>query len=93
MVARGRPSRVSGDRTAKGRARRAEARYGPSISNCTSTISILPAQVPGALGTTATRPGEERDGGQGQNRTADTRIFSPLLYQLSYLAPVGRWRI
>ena len=26
-------------------------------------------------------------GGQGQNRTADTRIFSPLLYQLSYLAP------
>jgi hypothetical protein len=27
-----------------------------------------------------------RSGGQGQNRTADTRIFSPLLYQLSYLA-------
>ena len=25
------------------------------------------------------------DGAQGQNRTADTRIFSPLLYQLSYL--------
>jgi hypothetical protein len=25
-------------------------------------------------------------GGQGQGRTADTRIFSPLLYQLSYLA-------
>ena len=24
--------------------------------------------------------------GQGQNRTADTRIFSPLLYRLSYLA-------
>ncbi len=24
-------------------------------------------------------------GGQGQNRTADTRIFSPLLYRLSYL--------
>src|SRR6185312_14487621 len=23
--------------------------------------------------------------GQGRNRTADTRIFSPLLYQLSYL--------
>ena len=44
--------------------------------------------------------------GQGQNRTADTRIFSPLLYQLSYLAgginvngdgawknphPIGQW--
>ena len=26
------------------------------------------------------------DGGQGRNRTTDTRIFSPLLYQLSYLA-------
>ena len=25
-------------------------------------------------------------GGQGRNRTADTRIFNPLLYQLSYLA-------
>ena len=28
----------------------------------------------------------ERNGGQGRNRTTDTRIFSPLLYQLSYLA-------
>ncbi len=28
------------------------------------------------------------DGGQGRNRTNDTRIFSPLLYQLSYLAMV-----
>ena len=27
-------------------------------------------------------------GGQGRNRTIDTRIFSPLLYQLSYLAAV-----
>ena len=27
-----------------------------------------------------------RYGGQGRNRTADTRIFSPLLYLLSYLA-------
>src|SRR5919106_4347797 len=27
-----------------------------------------------------------RECGQGQNRTADTRIFSPLLYRLSYLA-------
>jgi hypothetical protein len=30
------------------------------------------------------------NGGQGQNRTADTGIFSPLLYQLSYLAFGGR---
>ena len=28
----------------------------------------------------------EKNGGQGRNRTTDTRIFSPLLYQLSYLA-------
>jgi hypothetical protein len=25
------------------------------------------------------------NGAQGQNRTADTRIFNPLLYRLSYL--------
>ena len=29
------------------------------------------------------------NGGQGRNRTIDTRIFSPLLYQLSYLAAGG----
>ncbi len=29
---------------------------------------------------------EVSDGGAGRNRTADTRIFSPLLYQLSYRA-------
>src|SRR6185437_9708596 len=35
-------------------------------------------------------PKRNRDGGQGRNRTTDTRIFSPLLYQLSYLAtPAG----
>jgi hypothetical protein len=29
-------------------------------------------------------------GAQGRNRTSDTRIFSPLLYQLSYLGlPAG----
>ncbi|MFM2120655.1 MAG: hypothetical protein RL722_2123 [Pseudomonadota bacterium] len=28
-------------------------------------------------------------GGQGRNRTTDTRIFNPLLYQLSYLALRG----
>ena len=31
--------------------------------------------------------GPRNSGGQGRNRTTDTRIFSPLLYQLSYLAP------
>ena len=32
---------------------------------------------------------KEVSGGQGRNRTNDTRIFSPLLYQLSYLAAEG----
>ena len=31
-------------------------------------------------------PKEIKRGGQTRNRTEDTRIFSPLLYQLSYLA-------
>jgi hypothetical protein len=29
-------------------------------------------------------------GGLGRNRTTDTRIFNPLLYQLSYQAFEGR---
>lgn len=29
---------------------------------------------------------EKKDGGLGRNRTNDTRIFNPLLYQLSYRA-------
>ena len=29
-------------------------------------------------------------GGQTQNRTGDTRIFSPLLYRLSYLASLEK---
>jgi len=28
--------------------------------------------------------GARKKGGAGRNRTADTRIFSPLLYRLSY---------
>jgi hypothetical protein len=30
--------------------------------------------------------GRVKKSGQGRNRTGDTRIFSPLLYQLSYLS-------
>jgi hypothetical protein len=29
------------------------------------------------------------NGGEGQNRTVDTTIFSRMLYQLSYLATAG----
>ena len=32
------------------------------------------------------------DGAQGRNRTTDTRIFNPLLYQLSYLGVRSRFR-
>lgn len=35
------------------------------------------------------RGGVSESGGQGRNRTADTGIFNPLLYQLSYLAAPG----
>ena len=31
-------------------------------------------------------------GGLGRNRTTDTRIFNPLLYQLSYLGTVSKGR-
>ena len=48
--------------------------------------------MPRALGRNATTPWQGGDsqgvsGAQGQNRTADTGIFSPLLYRLSYLGP------
>ena len=42
------------------------------------------------------RPGSlramSRDGAEGQDRTGDTGIFSPVLYQLSYLGPLVRPR-
>ena len=33
----------------------------------------------------------QKNGGKDQDRTGDTRIFSPLLYQLSYPATLGSW--
>ena len=32
-------------------------------------------------------------GAQGRNRTTDTRIFNPLLYQLSYLGKRGAYSV
>ncbi len=32
-------------------------------------------------------------GAQGRNRTTDTRIFNPLLYQLSYLGNKGDYSV
>ena len=43
-------------------------------------------QAPHRVHGVVTRWVSGKGGGQGQNRTADTEIFSPLLYQLSYLA-------
>ena len=37
------------------------------------------------------RVGTSMNGGQGRNRTTDTRIFNPLLYQLSYLAKTAEY--
>ncbi len=31
----------------------------------------------------------QKSGAQSRNRTSDTRIFNPLLYQLSYLGTFG----
>jgi Phage integrase family len=48
-------------------------------------------QNPGLLGHMTHIPSKQSRGtssAQGRNRTSDTRIFSPLLYQLSYL---GKW--
>jgi hypothetical protein len=41
-----------------------------------------------------TKSSDFRDlsGAQSRNRTSDTRIFNPLLYQLSYLGTVSKGR-
>ena len=43
----------------------------------------------GELGRLRFQESSKTGNGQGRNRTGDTRIFSPLLYQLSYLAVGG----
>ena len=43
----------------------------------------------GMLDVNAASGGEVRNGAEGQNRTADTTIFSRMLYQLSYLGTGG----
>src|SRR5882762_23346 len=54
-----------------------EAQTAPNISKLTGYFTV---------GVGSGRLTNCFDGGQGRNRTTDTRIFSPLLYQLSYLA-------
>ena len=55
-------------------------------NNLTATAVRLVTLGKAFVNLTKRRTGE--NGGRGQNRTADTRIFSPLLYQLSYPARV-----
>jgi hypothetical protein len=52
-------------------------------------ISSPGTRIAPLLSTIFEKREEGHDGAQGQSRTAYTRIFSPLLYQLSYLG-VGR---
>jgi hypothetical protein len=63
----------------------------PVLGLSTDSPGLYRAEFAGNYGVFVTPQdavGHERlvDGGQGRNRTTDTRIFSPLLYQLSYLA-------
>ena len=62
----------------------AAARSKPIRRMCNPSL----AQSPCVLGISRNSVWDQRlrNGAQGRNRTADTRIFSPLLYQLSYLA-------
>jgi hypothetical protein len=63
----------------------------PSFATIPERNAPSVRRVP-AKGTRCTGP--DSNGGQGWNRTTDTRIFNPLLYQLSYLATgYGRARI
>ncbi len=49
--------------------------------------SALPTELPGHIIII-----DFVDGAQGRNRTVDTRIFSPLLYRLSYLGDATKDR-
>jgi hypothetical protein len=78
---------------AAGRAVRPPARISDSVvaggSGSTAEATLLPPlRVEREEGTWL-----KGDGGEGQNRTDDTQIFSLVLYQLSYLATdVGQLR-
>src|SRR2546429_1788529 len=64
----------------------------PSRESSESTISLWTETISNISANQRTRLSPfyyMNYGGQGRNRTSDTRIFSPLLYQLSYLAVLG----
>lgn len=68
-----------------------KTRWNKSIASA-SRISLgeeLPSKVLqiayGVSSTSCCRLGQRESNGQSRDRTGDTRIFSPVLYQLSYL--------
>ncbi|SPA23891.1 hypothetical protein CBM2637_A10027 [Cupriavidus taiwanensis] len=56
-------------------------RVGDSAGGMAATLTDRPMQK-----ARLQEPGFSCSGGLGRNRTADTRIFNPLLYRLSYRA-------
>ena len=56
-----------------------------SRSKVTDFAISRPAIMPHATLKCSNMFRSNENGAQGRNRTSDTRIFSPLLYQLSYL--------
>jgi hypothetical protein len=60
--------------------------YGTAIDRHSSLAEILNTSRPGRALSSMTLA-KEVDGAWGRNRTTDTRIFNPLLYQLSYPGP------
>jgi hypothetical protein len=74
-------------------ARRGQARDGLHQSNHRINVGSIPnTQIKNPPSGGVSVSPAEGDGGQGRNRTIDTRIFSPLLYQLSYLAILSNCR-
>src|SRR5438876_1191977 len=86
-------------------AERNGAGWAPTVSSSSRGSDFGPTDLPHVIYLTGITNGSARaasnrslsvhrrtrkSNGQGQNRTADTRIFSPLLYQLSYLARPSR---
>ena len=58
-------------------------------SGASGRATIRALIIPEAFRTSDRRSLLDLTGGQGRNRTADTLIFSQVLYQLSYLAPTS----
>ena len=75
---------------------RSTAPLGSWLAEASRKLQVLAGTISGTIGQTDAEALRERlaksvdknnlGGGEGQNRTVDTVIFSHVLYQLSYLA-------